>query len=130
MKSFRELEVWQVSMSLVQDVYRLVRQFPPDERFALGEQLRRAAVSIPSNIAEGFGRDTHKDFARFLVQAHGSLFEVETQVEIAVRLGYITEVGDVQSRVDSISKMLGSFIRRLKSDELMLAKSSSTTIQP
>ena len=105
-KTFRELEVWQYSMDLVEMIYRKVRTFPQDERFALCDQLRRAVVSIPSNIAEGFGRDTHKDFAHFLSQARGSLHEVDTQLEVAVRLGYMTPDSEIASNISSISKML------------------------
>ena len=109
MTTFRELEVWQYSMDLVEMVYRKLRTFPPEERFALCDQLRRAVVSIPSNIAEGFGRDTHKDFAHFLSQARGSLYEVETQLEVAVRLGYMTPDSEITAKMASISKMLWSF---------------------
>lgn len=79
MKSFKELEVWQVARAFVADVYRLLKTFPEEEKFALCDQIRRAVVSIPSNIAEGFGRDSHKDFAHFLVQARGSSYENKSQ---------------------------------------------------
>ena len=108
MMTFRELEVWQYSMDLVEMVYRKLRTFPPEERFALCDQLRRAVVSIPSNIAEGFGRNTHKDFAHFLSQARGSLYEVETQLEVAVRLGYMTPDSEITAKISSVSKMLWS----------------------
>ena len=75
---YRELEVWKMSMSLCEKIYELIRSFPADERFALCDQLRRAAVSIPSNIAEGNGRDSKTEYARFLSIASGSLFEVQT----------------------------------------------------
>ena len=115
MKSFKELEVWQVSRVFVADVYRLLKKFPEEERFALCDQIRRAVVSIPSNIAEGFGRDSHKDFAHFIVQARGSLCEVETQLILASDLGYITEAEIPAATMTSISKMLNVFIKRLKS---------------
>ena len=105
-KTFRELEVWQYSMDLVEMVYRKVRSFPQEEKFALCDQLRRAVVSIPSNIAEGFGRDTHRDFAHFLSQARGSLYEVDTQLEVAVRLGYMTPDSEITAKMLSVSKML------------------------
>ncbi len=76
-------------MSLVTSVYAATRQFPADENFGLTNQLRRAAVSVPSNIAEGKGRQTRKDYLNFLCQARGSLLEVETQLEIARNLGYL-----------------------------------------
>ena len=108
MMTFRELEVWQYSMDLVEMVYRKLRAFPPEERFALCDQLRRAIVSIPSNTAEGFGRDTHRDFVHFLSQARGSLYEVETQLEVAVRLGYMTPDSEITAKISSVSKMLWS----------------------
>ena len=115
MQSFKELEVWQVSRRFVAEVYCLLKKFPDAERYALCDQLRRAVISIPSNIAEGFGRDTHKDFAHFLVQARGSLHEVETQLILAVDLGYIAESEIPSATITSISKMLNVFIKRLKS---------------
>ena len=123
-KSFRELEVWQLSMELVQRVYALVGAFPTEERYALSDQLRRAAVSIPSNIAEGFGRDTHRDFARFLVQARGSLYEVDTQIEIAVRLGYCTEDEQLKLLQNQISRSLRSLIQYLGSSAVSQAPST------
>ena len=111
---YRELEVWRMSMELCEQVYSLVRQFPSDERYALGDQLRRAAVSIPSNIAEGNGRDSKSDYARFLSIARGSLFEVQTQLELAERFKYVTISDETKQQITSISKMLYSMIRRLR----------------
>ena len=115
MKSYKELEVWQISRQFVADVYLLLKKFPDTERYALCDQLRRAVISIPSNIAEGFGRDTHKDFSHFLVQARGSLCEVETQLILASDLGYITESEIPTATIASIGKMLSAFIKHLKS---------------
>lgn len=115
MKSFRELDIWVLAMDLVDHVYELINRFPAEERFALCDQLRRAVVSVPSNIAEGFGRETHKDFAHFLVQARGSLYEVETQLEIAVRRGYVNAGGLPLLQLNNLSKMISSFIRTLRS---------------
>lgn len=75
---YRELDVWQMSMTLCENVYTLIQSFPSEERFALCDQLRRAVISIPSNIAEGNGRDSKAEYARFLSIARGSLFEVQT----------------------------------------------------
>jgi four helix bundle protein len=111
---YRELEVWQMSMELCEQVYGLVRQFPSDERYALGDQLRRAAVSIPSNIAEGNGRDSKSDYARFLSIARGSLFEVQTQLELAERLNYVTVSEGLKESITRISKMLYSIIHKLR----------------
>lgn len=91
MNSYKDLLVWQKAMDLVDEVYRLVRQLPGDEKYALGDQLRRAAVSVPSNIAEGFGRESVKDYVHFLTIARGSLYEVSTQLEIACRQHFITD---------------------------------------
>ena len=116
MKSFRELDVWNIAMDLVDRVYEIINRFPAEERFALCDQLRRAVVSVPSNIAEGFGRETHKDFAHFLVQARGSLYEVETQLEIAVRRGYVND-GDLPLlQLNNLSKMISSLVRTLRSE--------------
>ena len=86
-QSYRDLIVWQRAMELVVDVYGMTRSFPECERYGLSSQLRRSAVSIPSNIAEGQGRLTRGEFRQFLGHARGSLSEVETQVSIATRLG-------------------------------------------
>ena len=114
-KHFRELAVWQHSMDLVASVYRLLRSFPSEEQFGLCSQLRRSVISIPSNIAEGFGRGTHKDFAHFLIQARGSLYEVDTQFEIAVRLGYCQYDAEIAKLLSDISKGLSSLLNYLSS---------------
>lgn len=88
---FEKLEVWNQSRQVVIAVYRLIKKFPPDERFALCDQLRRAAISIPSNIAEGIGRIAVKETIHFLEIAFGSLMEVYCQLQVAVDLQYITE---------------------------------------
>ena len=88
MKDFRELDVWRRSSRLATEVYRATRQFPAAERFDLDRQMRRAAISVPSNIAEGNGRGTPRDFARFLRIAYGSTAELETQLVIAADLGF------------------------------------------
>ena len=93
---------------MCEQVYGLVRQFSADERYALGDQLRRAAVSIPSNIAEGNGRDSKTDYARFLSISRGSLFEVQTQLELAERLNYVTVSEGLKESITRISKMLYS----------------------
>ncbi|MCE5267049.1 MAG: four helix bundle protein [Planctomycetaceae bacterium] len=90
-RNYRDLILWQKAMDLVELVYHLTSAFPQDELYGLRSQLRRASVSIPSNIAEGEGRDSAGDFVRFLAIANGSRREVETQAMIAQRLGYITE---------------------------------------
>lgn len=91
MKTFRDLLVWQKAMSLVTNSDLSTGQFPKEEQFGLTSQLRRCAVSIPSNIAEGFGRGTNKDYHRFLKMSLESLFEFQTQIEIAHNLKYIPD---------------------------------------
>ena len=110
---YHDLEVWKLSMTLCENVYALLRQFPPEERYALCDQLRRAVVSIPSNIAEGNGRDSKAEYARFLSIARGSVFEVRTQLELASRFGYIQLTPTMMETIDRISKMLYSLMRRL-----------------
>jgi four helix bundle protein len=88
-RSYKDLAAWQKAMDLVTATYRSTASFPKDEQFGLTSQLRRAAVSIPSNIAEGQGRLSEKEFRYFLGQARGSVMEVETQIQIAQNLGYI-----------------------------------------
>jgi four helix bundle protein len=87
-RHFRDLAVWQRSMGLARGVYALTERFPKSEQFGLTHQIRRAAVSVPSNIAEGRGRATDKNFAVFLIQAQGSLYELQTQIELARDLGF------------------------------------------
>jgi four helix bundle protein len=88
-RNYRDLVAWQKAMDLVEGVYRVSKEFPREEVYGLTSQVRRAAVSVPSNIAEGEGRGADKEFAQFLRIAHGSLREVETQLMIAERLDYI-----------------------------------------
>jgi four helix bundle protein len=110
-RHYRELVAWQRAMDLVELVYKMTRSFPPDELYGLTNQLRRAAVSIPSNIAEGQGRGVGKEFAHHLRIAAGSLNEVETQVLIAQRLGYtdartVAQVLDVSAEVGRVTNGL------------------------
>src|SRR5689334_16114331 len=115
-RGYRDLIVWQDSMDLVVAIYHITASFPREERYSLVDQLRRAAVSVPSNIAEGHGRSRTGDYLRHLSVAVGSLSEVETQIQIARRLEYIGD--DDQSRLldscNSIAKMLGGLIRSLR----------------
>ena len=102
-------------MELVEVVYGMMRQFPKEEKFRLCDQLSRAVLSIPSNIAEGNGRETKSEYARFLGIARGSLFETETQLEVARRLGYITDLSSAVTLTNSIRRMLSSLITKLRS---------------
>jgi four helix bundle protein len=107
-KSFRDLRVWQAAMDLVEKIYRLTQKFPNHEVYGLTNQLRRAAVSIPSNIAEGHAREHTKEYLNFLSVTQGSIAEVQTQVEIADRLGYAAHsaVREVLDDSVSLSKQL------------------------
>lgn len=109
---YKQLQVWQKGMDLTEEVYRLVKQLPREETFALSDQLRRAAVSVPSNIAEGHGRGTDKEFIKFLTIARGSLLEVETQLLICNRLNLISSSNSqlAQSLIVEIGKMLNALI--------------------
>jgi four helix bundle protein len=109
-QSHRDLIVWQKSMDLVVEVYRVSGLFPTSERWRLVDQISRAVVSVPGNIAEGQGRGTSKDFAQFLAIARGSLNETETYLLLAVRLGYLTteNIAPALSLLTEVSKMLSS----------------------
>ena len=117
MKTFRELIVWQKSMRLVTLIYEVTKEFPREENFGLTSQMRRSAVSIPSNISEGYGRDGLKDYIRFLNIAMSSLFELQTQLEISLNLKYVSQknYNDLFESSREIERMLSSFIRSLKS---------------
>lgn len=104
-KDFKELLVWQHAHLLTLEVYRITQRFPQEERFGLSNQLRRAVVSVESNIAEGSARNTSRDFLQFLFVARGSLAEVEVQLLIAKDLGYITDDEFVQANTPRLSAM-------------------------
>jgi four helix bundle protein len=114
LRSYKDLELWKKSMDLVVDVYKLTNEFPSQEKFGLISQIRRAAVSIPSNIAEGSSRNNTKEFIQFLFIANGSLSEIETQLEIASRLGYLTTFETLIVNIKYIRKLMGGLINVLK----------------
>jgi four helix bundle protein len=116
MRNFKELEVWKLGMDIVKDIYRIVSKLPIDERFGLKSQLTRAAVSIPSNIAEGSAKDSEKEFRLYLERALGSSFEIETQLLIAMELELISadETRELISKIVLAQKKLGSFISSVK----------------
>ena len=115
--SYRELRVWQLAMDIVIQIYSVTRAFPADEKFGLIAQLRRAAVAIPSNIAEGRSRLGAAEFRHFVSIARGSVAEVETQLAVAVALGFIgaDEIASLSAQLDELSKMLFALYRRLAS---------------
>jgi four helix bundle protein len=112
---FKELRIWQLAMAVAKLTYELCAGFPDDERFGLISQMRRAAVSIPSNIAEGPGRDTERDFARFLAIATGSSYELETQFLLAAHFGYLTteQLELITSKLDQLQRMVYTFRKTL-----------------
>jgi len=116
MQTYRDLIVWQKSMSLVLKLYTETKAWPKEEVYGLTSQIRRSAISIPSNIAEGYGRNSTGDYVRFLQIASGSLYEFQTQLEISFQLGYLNEEKyvEVNSLSIEIEKMLSSLISKLK----------------
>ncbi len=114
MKDYKELEVWQKGISLALAVYEITNIFPKDEVYSLTNQIKRAVVSIPSNIAEGASRNSTKEFIQYLYIALGSASELETQMIIAEKLGYIKGENTINSEITIIRKMLNSLITSLK----------------
>ncbi len=112
----RDLLAWQKAFALGLGVYELTVDFPADERFGLVSQLRRASVSVASNIAEGYGRGTTSDYLRFLRMARGSLYEIDTQLGFALELGYITGVAyeRLQAELEESGRLLGGLIRSVE----------------
>jgi four helix bundle protein len=116
MKTYRDLVVWQKAMQLVTETYKLTASFPKEEIYALTSQIRRCAVSIPSNIAEGYGRKSTQEYIRFLQVSVGSLYELQTQLQIACNLKYVSEsdfeIVFASSR--ELERMLSSLIGKLR----------------
>jgi len=116
MRTHKDLDAWKLSVEFVTEVYKITRNFPKEELFNLSNQLRRAAVSVPSNIAEGAARQTAKEFIQFLYIALGSLQEADTQLLIAKNLGFLTlqRFQNLITDADKIGKMLNGLIKYLK----------------
>ena len=114
-KSFRDLVAWQKAMALTETVYAITERFPSDERYVLSSQLKRAAVSVPSNIAEGYGRNSTAEYIRFLKISIGSLYELDTQLELSNRLGFVSSdaTKDALELCVEIEKMLVSLVSKL-----------------
>lgn len=111
MKDHKDLDVWKQSMLLAEDVYALTKEFLSEERFGLSSQIKRAVVSIPSNIAEGAGRKGDKEFIQFLYIAMGSLSELETQLILSDRLQFVNSIEIYLNQIEKIKKMLFGLIR-------------------
>ena len=114
-KHYKELKIWQKGMMLAREVYRLTGEFPAVERYGLATQLRRAAVSVPSNIAEGQARSGTREFLQFLSHASGSLAELETQILLSVDLGYCgpPDVDPISQEITELQKMIAAIRRKL-----------------
>jgi len=111
--SYEDLIAWQKAYSLVLDVYRLTAASPSDERFGLVQQVRRCAVSIPSNIAEGWGRGTTRDYVRFLQMARGSTYELQTQVKLSRDLKFLASDQAVHESIREVERLINGLIRSL-----------------
>lgn len=114
-KTHKDLDVWKLSIQLVKDIYKLTSEFPSEEKFGLISQIRSAAISVPSNIADGAARNSIKDYIRFLYISLGSLSEIETQLIIVKALDYSKKVGGILNQVEIIRPKLLNLIKYLKS---------------
>jgi four helix bundle protein len=121
-KSYRELDVWQCAIQLSVELYRLTRDFPREKIYGLTSQLRRAGVSVASNIAEGYGRSTKGEYRSFLGMARGSVLEVQTQLVIARELGFgeVSKIEDAEKLADRAGKMLWAMPEKLRSPNAVL----------
>lgn len=113
-RAHRDLLAWQDSMTLVEKVYELTADFPPEEKFGLSQQMRRAAISVPSNIAEGAARAGAKERLQFLHIASGSLAELDTQFELALRLGFVANADSIQVLMDRVTALLIGLMKSLR----------------
>ena len=113
--SYRNLIVWQKAMQFAKHVYSLISEFPAVEKYALADQVRRAVISIPSNIAEGCGRVSSRDYAHFLSFARGSLYETMTQLEFAQSIGYLESIEETEVLAAEISRMLTTLLKKYTS---------------
>ncbi|RQV95178.1 MAG: four helix bundle protein [Calditrichaeota bacterium] len=115
MKSFRDLKIWGKAILLVKEIYKLTNSFPTNEAYGLTQQIRRAVISIPSNIAEGYGRNSTQDYIRFLRISKGSLYEVIAQLEIAVALDYLesNDTISINMLCTELDKMIQSMINKI-----------------
>ena len=111
MRPHHELRVWQDAMELVTRIYSVSNTFPADERYGLTSQIRRASVSVPSNIAEGAARGGRKEFIHFLIISRGSLSELDTQLRIAMNLGYVTDIDSLLADVERLQAALGALMK-------------------
>lgn len=115
-ETYADLEVWRAAMDLVERIYTVTKRFPKEEMYGLTSQLRRASVSVPSNIAEGKGRFSDKELTRFLSHARGSLFEIDTQLQLAERLGHVAkeQCESVRRETARVGQLLSGLIRSVR----------------
>ena len=127
--SYKDLKVWNKAMDLTTMVYDALKTFPPKEEYGLSSQMRRCSVSIPSNIAEGYGRNSTLDYCRFLQIALGSAYELKTQVELARRLDYVDNdtANKLATQLTEVGRMLNSLINKIKPDKNKLQNISNQT---
>ena len=127
--SYKDLKVWNKAMDLTTMVYDALKTFPPKEEYGLSSQMRRSSVSIPSNIAEGYGRNSTLDYCRFLQIALGSAYELETQVELARRLDYVDNdtANKLATQLTEVGRMLNSLINKIKLDKNKLQNTNNQT---
>jgi four helix bundle protein len=127
-RTYRDLFVWQRAMELVKEIYLLGKKMPPDEIYALTNQMKRAAISIPANIAEGHGRTGKKEFLHFLSIANGSRTELETELQICVKIGYLTDkdINNAMYLSIEIAKMLKSLMQKLRREREKKLRTKTT----
>lgn len=120
--SYKNLEAFKESKNLVMSVYRILKEFPKEEQYALCDQLRRAVISVPSNIAEGSGRTSSKDQAHFLEMAFGSLMEVDCQIDIAHDLGYMAQddIDMINEQISRVAALLSGMRRKILGDDSLI----------
>ena len=120
-KSYKDLNIWKRSIGLVEDIYKITQNFPKEEIYGLTSQLRRAAVSIPSNIAEGFTRLHNKEYRQFLYISLGSCAELNTQIIISSRLSYISseKANGTLNEIEEISKMIVGLIKKINTNDYL-----------
>ncbi len=114
MKDYKELEVWKKAVDLVTSIYELCKALPKEELYSLSDQIKRSAISIPANIAEGSGRNTSKEFIHFLYISLGSAYELETHLIIGKNIGYFSDTNTLLKELNDIKKMLNGLINSIK----------------
>ena len=131
-KPHKKLDVWNMAMDLILTIYQASESVPKEERFGLTNQMRRAALSVPSNIAEGAARQTRKEFMNYLHMAQGSLSELDTQLEVAKRLGYLAEEAwtKLDGHLDRIDKMLSGLIHHQRRHKALGGKRDPSRLTP